>query len=122
MLGVEEEVIVSERRSVPPSRQLPFPHDFPAEAEPAAPPAVTLWGLVKPHVSRYRWQIALALVLNTVPGIGIALQTLAPKYLLDEVLIAPGLSPQTRVLRLSLLIAGWLFAALVLRMLAWYWS
>ena len=122
MLGVEEQVIVSERRSVPPPRQLPFPHDFPAEAEPAAPPAVTLWGLVKPHVSRYRWQIALALVLNTVPGIGIALQTLAPKYLLDEVLIAPGLSPQTRVLRLSLLIAGWLFAALVLRMLAWYWS
>ena len=89
----------------------------------AAPPsALTLWGLVKPHVTRHRWLIALALTLNAVAGLGIVFQTFAPKYLLDEVLIAPDLALQTRLVRLGLLLAGWVVAALVLRMLAWYAS
>jgi ABC-type multidrug transport system fused ATPase/permease subunit len=112
-----------------PQPQVPSALRFPSvdrsrRAEPnASPPAaLTLWELVKPHARRHRWQIALALTLNAVPGLGIAFQTFAPKYLLDEVLIAPDLALQTRLGRLSLLLAGWVLSALVLRMLAWYAS
>ena len=57
-----------------------------------------------------------------LPGLGIAFQTVAPKYLVDEVLAAPGLDIQTRCLRLAAMLSLWLFCALVLRMLCWSWS
>ena len=123
MQSLEEEfttVDQSRVASLPLSlRHLP---DGPATIKPRPAAVLSLWGLVKPHVARYRWQLILALTLNALPGVGIAFQTLAPKYLLDEVLIAPGLQLQTRVVRLTLLIAGWLFAALGLRMFSWYLS
>ena len=50
------------------------------------------------------------------------MQAVAPKYLLDSVLIAPGLAPGERYLRLGELMGGYLFVSVVLRMLAWYAS
>jgi ABC-type multidrug transport system fused ATPase/permease subunit len=82
----------------------------------------TLWDLIKPFASKYRWLLVGTALLNMLPGLGIAFQTVAPKYLVDEVLAAPGLDLRTRCLRLGAVLTVWLFCALVLRMLCWYWS
>ncbi|MBV9998414.1 MAG: ABC transporter ATP-binding protein [Verrucomicrobia bacterium] len=117
------ELFVSSQRQATSALRLPFLHrSRPAEPHAPAQPALTLWGLVKPHAARYRWWIALALILNAIPGFGIAFQTFVPKYLVDDVLIAPDLAFRTRLVRLGFLLTGWVVSALVLRMLAWYGS
>ena len=93
----------------------------PVDPEPALEPE-NLWGLIRPFAKKYRWLLGVTALLNVLPGLGIAFQTVAPKYLVDEVLAAPGLDLQTRYLRLAGMLAIWLFSALVLRMLCWYWS
>lgn len=86
------------------------------------PAPANLWSLIAEHVWTYRWPIALCLFLNGLPGVAIALQAVAPKYLLDSVLLSPGLTPHGRYGRLALLMGGYLFVSVVLRMLAWYAS
>ncbi len=98
----------------------PFQSLSPSPTE-AAPPT-TLWGLVREHAWRHRGALLLALLLNAIPGFGVALQTLAPKYLIDDVLAPAALSPQIRLGRLAALLAVYLVAALVFRMAAWYGS
>ncbi len=100
-----------------------------APARPSLPPPGTdepaptsLWTLVREHAWRHRGALALALFLNAIPGFGVALQTLAPKYLIDDVLTPETLTPQARLLRLGGLLAVYLVAALVFRMAAWYGS
>lgn len=88
-----------------------------AESKPAS-----LWDLIRPYAVKYRWLLIATAALNALPGLGIAFQTVTPKYLVDEVLAAPGLNLETRCWRLAWLLAIWLFSALVLRMLCWYWS
>jgi ABC-type multidrug transport system fused ATPase/permease subunit len=92
-----------------------------AEAIEVANPQ-NLGDLVRPFAKRYRWVLVGTIALNALPGLGIAFQTVAPKYLVDEVLAAPGLDMQTRCIRLAGVLVLWLFCALVLRMLCWYWS
>ena len=60
-----------------------------------------IWDLIKPFAKKYRWLLVGTALLNMLPGLGIAFQTVAPKYLVDEVLAAPGLDLQTRCLRLG---------------------
>ena len=111
-------------------REVPFLLDAPpvAQAPPAAAPRPeparprTVWQLVRPLARERKGQIALAVLLNLLPGVGIAFQTVVPKYLVDEVLTPPGLAPRERYLRLALLVGAWLVAALGLRMLGWYAS
>ncbi|MBS0659332.1 MAG: ABC transporter ATP-binding protein [Verrucomicrobia bacterium] len=81
-----------------------------------------LWRLLEPYVSQSRGRLLLMVLLNALPGLGIAVQTVTPKYLVDAVLLPPDLSPGERALRLALVIGAWLVAALGLRMLAWYAS
>ena len=97
-----------------------IPKETPTPKPDAAPGS--LWQLVKPHVQQYRWLIVLSIVLNMLPGVGIAFQTVMPKYLLDSVLLPPGFSMQERIVRLGILIGIWLFSAFVLRMACWYYS
>ncbi len=77
---------------------------------------------MREHSIRHRWALFLALGMNAIPGIGVALQTLAPKYLIDSVLTPGNLSPQARLMRLRALLVAFLAVAFVLRMAAWYAS
>jgi ABC-type multidrug transport system fused ATPase/permease subunit len=76
----------------------------------------TLWPLIKP----YKWLVFGAFFLNALHGISFTFQTVMPKYLVDDVLLAGGLTPAQRWNRLLLLIGAYLFAALVGRMLVWH--
>ena len=89
---------------------------------PSAPPPASLWRLVAPYVWQYRWSLILCVFLNSLPGLAIAIQAFAPKYLVDDVLKAANLSPTARYFRLAELVGGYIFAAVVLRMFAWYGS
>ena len=86
------------------------------------PEPENLWDLIRPFAIKYRGLLTATALLNALPGLGIAFQTVAPKYLVDEVLAAPGLDLVARCWRLAAMLAIWLFCALVLRMLCWYWS
>jgi ABC-type multidrug transport system fused ATPase/permease subunit len=81
---------------------------------------MSVWSLLREYARPYRWWIALALALNAVHGVAISFQTLTPKYLLDDVLIARGLATEQRYVRLAWLVTGYLLASLVGRMLAWH--
>lgn len=99
-------------------RRLP-PTERPGTA-PAAPES--LWQFVRPHFIQHRWAIIAAMLLNAIPGLAVAFQNLAPTYLIDSVLLPTDLTPQARLLRLSLLIGAFLVAGFVFRMGAWYLS
>ncbi len=89
---------------------------------PPAPSKAGLWKLVSPYVWSNRWALILCVMLNSMAGFAIAAQTVAPAYLMDHVLNAKGLTMLTRYERLGLLILGYLFLAVVMRMYAWYGS
>ncbi len=93
-----------------------------AQTPPAAPPSTSLWKLVSPYAWEHRWALALCLFLNALPGFAIALQTIAPRYLFDNILNAKDVTMNGRYLRLGALLAGYLFVAIVMRMYAWYGS
>ncbi|MBV8899976.1 MAG: ABC transporter ATP-binding protein [Verrucomicrobia bacterium] len=82
----------------------------------------TLWQLIKPYAYQHRYAIALACVLNALPGFAIAFQTLIPRYLVDDVMRPADLTPAARLQRLGLLMGIYLFAAFVVRMGAWFGS
>ncbi len=93
-----------------------------AQTPPVAPPSASLWKLVSPYAWEHRWALALCLFLNALPGFAIALQTVAPRYLFDDILNAKDVSMNGRYLRLGILLVGYLFVAVVMRMYAWYGS
>ncbi len=84
--------------------------------------ASNLWEFIKPYAWKHRRPIALALVLNALPGFAIAFQTLIPRYLVDDVIRATGLTPNGRLQRLGVLMGLYLFSALAIRMGAWFAS
>ncbi|MBV8102743.1 MAG: ABC transporter ATP-binding protein [Verrucomicrobia bacterium] len=81
-----------------------------------------LLGFVWPYAARHRRLLLFAFALNCLPGVAIAFQTLAPKYLIDDVLTPKGLPANERIVRLTILLSLYLVAAFVLRMAAWYAS
>ena len=89
---------------------------------PATPPPASLRRLVAPYCWEYRWSLLLCIFLNALPGVAIAIQVAAPNYLMQYVLNAPGLSVHAKYFRLAALVGGYIFAAVFLRMLAWYGS
>ncbi len=92
------------------------------QTPPAALPTTGLWELVSPYAWTHRWALALCLFLNALPGFAIALQTVAPSFLFDHILNARDVTMTTRYVRLGLLLLGYLFVAIVMRMYAWYGS
>ncbi|MBV9999609.1 MAG: ABC transporter ATP-binding protein [Verrucomicrobia bacterium] len=82
----------------------------------------TLWQLIKPYAYKHRYAIALALLLNALPGFAIAFQTLIPRYLVDDVMRPANVSPVQRLQRLGMLMGIYLLAAFVVRMGAWFGS
>lgn len=106
-----------------PSRRRGTAGDSRPTHPPHAPvPEESLWAFVRPHVLQHRWSLLAAILLNAIPGFAVAFQTFVPKYLIDDVITPAGLSPESRMLRLGLLVAGYLVAGLVFRMMAWYGS
>ena len=67
-----------------------------------------------------RWTVAGALTLNALHGIAITFQTLVPKYLIDGVLLPTNLNPSSRWHRLAWLVAAYLLASVVARMIVWH--
>ncbi len=106
-------------RLVAPAAAAPVSINLPP---PAVPPPASLWRLVAPYVWQYRWSLLLCVFLNALPGLAIAIQAFAPRYLLRDVLQATELSTGARYFRLGEMVAGYIFAAVVLRMFAWYGS
>lgn len=82
----------------------------------------SLWHFIKPYAYKHRYAIALAFLLNALPGFAIAFQTVIPRYLVDDIVRPADLSPLERMQRLGALMAIYLFAALVVRMGAWFGS
>jgi ABC-type multidrug transport system fused ATPase/permease subunit len=92
-----------------------------AAAEPAtAPPPASMWAFLQPHIRKYRWLIILALFLNAFHGLGVTIQNLAPKYLIDDIILAPGITNHQRYVRLLWLCLAYLGASLIWRMLVWH--
>ena len=81
-----------------------------------------LWKLVRPYVWSNRWSLILCVLLNSLAGVAIAAQTMAPAYLMNHVLNATNVSMPARYERLGLLVIAYLFLAVVMRMYAWYAS
>ncbi len=102
---------------------IPRPAAVPAPPVPRAEPiAPTLGRLVGPYAWRYRWTLLLCGFLNSLPGFAIAAQAFVPKFLVDDVLKATDLPMKTRYVRLGIIVGGYLFVAIVMRMFAWYGS
>ena len=92
------------------------------ETPPAAKPSTSLWKLVSPYVWQQRWPLLLCIVLNALPGIAIAFQTVAPRYLMDDILTAKNISRVQQLERMGVMLVGYLFLAIVMRMWSWYGS
>jgi ABC-type multidrug transport system fused ATPase/permease subunit len=88
----------------------------------SAPPeeATSFWRFLWPMIRPYRWLAATAIVLNAMHGVAITFQTLMPKYLIDDVILASSLTMSQRIHRLAWLIVAYLFASLIARMLVWH--
>jgi ABC-type multidrug transport system fused ATPase/permease subunit len=81
-----------------------------------------LWQFLRPYIYKHRRAIALALLLNALPGFAIAFQTLVPRYLVDDITRPNDIAPGERVQRLAILMGIYLFSAFVIRMAAWFAS
>jgi ABC-type multidrug transport system fused ATPase/permease subunit len=81
---------------------------------------VNFWGFLWPFMREYRWSVLLALSLNALHGISFAFQTVAPAYLIDDVILAKGIAMPQRLHRLALLLSLYLLASIFGRMLVWH--
>jgi ABC-type multidrug transport system fused ATPase/permease subunit len=75
---------------------------------------------VWPLVRRYRWPAAVALVLTSAHGLGIALQNAFPKWFFAYALQAPGLTVAQRWQRVAWLSGFYLVASAIVRMACWH--
>ncbi len=75
-----------------------------------------VWPLLRP----YRWWLLLAILVNAVHGVAVSIQTLTPKWLVDEVLTAEGVDTATRWKRFALLAVVYLLVSNIGRMLLWH--
>ena len=56
-----------------------------------------IWHYAKPHAPA----LVFALILNSMSGFAMTIQTMAPKYLIDDVIMAPALTHSERYIRLA---------------------
>src|ERR1043165_6878485 len=77
-----------------------------------------VWSYARPHAPA----LIFAIALNSLSGFAMTLQTMAPKYLIDDVIQAQGLTNTERMIRLAWLTVAYLFISVVCRMLCWHAS
>ncbi len=89
---------------------------------PSTPPPVrtSIWSFLGPYIRPHRGPIFLSLFLSAFHGLAITFQNLVPKYLIDDVLLVPGLTGPERYHRVILLILFYLAATIIFRMLVWH--
>src|SRR5580658_2230704 len=51
----------------------------------------SFWRFLWPSIGKYRGLVLLALGLNALHGVSFAAQTFAPKYLIDQIILASGI-------------------------------
>lgn len=100
---------------------LPYARPASATAPPISPaPNRSIWPFLWPLIRPHKYLVGGALVLSSLHGIAITFQTLTPKYLIDDVLLAQGLSNSDRLTKALYLALLYLFASVVARMLVWH--
>ena len=77
-----------------------------------------IWLYARPHAPA----LVFAIFLNSMSGFAMTLQTMAPKYLIDDVIMATSLTNTERYIRLAWLTVAYLFISVVCRMLGWHAS
>ncbi len=80
----------------------------------------SIWKYLWPMLKPYKWLVGGALLMNALHGVAITFQTLMPKYLIDNVLLATGLTMHQRMVKLAGLVMLYMFASVVARMLVWH--
>ena len=77
-----------------------------------------LWPYARPH----RAILLVAVFLNAFSGVAISVQTVAPKYFIDDILLNDALDKAAKM-KWSLVLAGaFLVTTIIWRMLIWHWS
>ena len=82
--------------------------------------APQFWRFLWPSIYPYRGLVLAALSLSALHGFSITFQTVAPKYLIDQIILATGITQSQRWHRLEALIGLYLFASIFGRMLVWH--
>src|SRR5271156_6205032 len=82
-----------------------------AAAENPTDERVNFWRFLWPSMYPYRWLVLAALALNALHGFSITLQTVAPKYLIDDVILVNGITMHQRWDRLGVLLGVYLLAS-----------
>lgn len=77
-----------------------------------------IWAYARPHAAA----LVFAVILNSLSGLAMTIQTMAPKYLIDDIILAQGLTNAERYMRLGWMLALYLFVSVVWRMLGWHLS
>ena len=90
------------------------------DGSPAPAAKSSLRSVVWPLLRPYRWWLGLAIGLNSLHGVAQAVQSLAPKWLLDDVLLATGIDTAERWWRFAVLAGAYLVISIVGRMLVWH--
>jgi ABC-type multidrug transport system fused ATPase/permease subunit len=94
--------------------------DFLSSAENAGQDRISFWRFLWPSMYPYRWLILAALAINAMHGLSITMQNVAPKYLIDDIILASGITMHQRWRRLAILIVLYLLASVFGRMLMWH--
>ena len=85
----------------------------------ARPEAATV---LRPLIRAHRPMLILGILLNALHGVAVALQNLAPKWLISDVLKPPDLTLRERFGRAALLAVAYLVVSIGARMLVWHLS
>lgn len=81
-----------------------------------------MWQFLRPYLWPYRWLLVLGVTLTSISGAAMSARSIAPKYLVDNVLLAPGLTQHERVVRLISFILVYLTVVVFLCTLSWHLS
>ncbi|MEI8352125.1 MAG: hypothetical protein WCG36_07420, partial [bacterium] len=83
---------------------------------------LSLRGVILPLLRPYRWWLAGAVALQVIHGAALSIQTLTPKWLIDDILNRRDIAPERQWMLFAGLAAIYLVLSLVCRMLFWHLS
>ncbi|MDX6766981.1 MAG: ABC transporter ATP-binding protein [Candidatus Methylacidiphilales bacterium] len=90
-------------------------------AKASPPPKTSLLRFLGWQMQPYARWLVLGFVLNTMHGVAITFQNLAPKYLIDDI-VTPVMPAGERWMKLAQLMGFYLLASIVFRMVFWHLS
>jgi ABC-type multidrug transport system fused ATPase/permease subunit len=78
--------------------------------------------LLWPYARPYRRTIFIAVLMNAFSGVAISVQTVTPKYFIDDILLNDSLDNGAKIRWTLVLAGGFLVTTIIWRMLIWHWS